>query len=106
MSQCKPNILVEGKNFNIAQCKCCKRIGLYYRNLLVGFHCQDFIMWARSVLKVDFAQTAYLFPNGEAHVILNTSHQDIQFTFTEKEFLQIKEGLSQVLLLLEAQRWN
>lgn len=103
MSQCKPNILVEDKHFNIAQCSCCQRIGLYYHNLLVGFNFKDFITWADSVLKVDFTKNAYLFPDGEMQLIINTCHQDIQFAFTKKEFLKLKEGLSQALLILEAQ---
>lgn len=101
MSQCNPNILVEGKYFNIAQCSCCKRIGLHYRNLMVGFRCQDFKAWAQSVLQVDFAQSASLFPDGETRLILMTCHKDIQFTFTEKEFEEIRGALSQSLLLLE-----
>jgi len=104
MHSCQPNILVENDHFNIAQCNRCKRIGLYYHNLLIGFHHRDFIAWARSVLKVDFMKNACLFPDGEMHLILNTCHQDIQFTFTEKEFQEIREGLSQALLLLEAQK--
>lgn len=103
MNHCKPNILIESKNFNITQCTKCKRIGLYYRNLLAGFHSHDFKRWANTLLRIDFEKNAHVFPSGKSHIIINTCHQDIQFIFTEKEFQRIRGGITQALLLLQAQ---
>jgi len=102
MSHCQPEVLVEGTYFNIAQCSCCKRIGLYYKNLLVGFNLWDFKAFTTSFCAIDFDKTATLFPDGEPHIVIDTCHLDIQFTFTKNEFYELKNMFREASILLEA----
>jgi len=103
MSYCQPKMLVEGTYFNIAQCSCCKRIGLYYKNLLVAFNQRDFIAFATVFCTIDFNKRAMLFPDGKRHMVIDTCHQDIQFTFIKDEFDELKNMFREASILLEAQ---
>lgn len=103
MNQCQPKLLFESNFFNITQCTKCQRIGLYYRNILVGFQLRSFLNWGNSLLGIPFEQHARTFPCGDDYFVLNSCHPDIQFTFSRLEFKAIKEGIVQALLLLEAQ---
>ena len=101
---CKPIIILEGKYFNIAQCMGCKRIGLYYKNLLVSFDPQDFRAFSRSFSKINFKTSAVVFPDGFKHIVMDTCHQDIQINFIEEEFEEFKDILQQAMIILEAHR--
>ncbi|UZR99456.1 DUF6686 family protein [Chondrinema litorale] len=99
---CIPEILLEGNYFNIARCRHCKRIGLYYKNLLVGFTPEAFEKFSDAFVKLNFQKMALKFPDGHKHIIINTCHHDIQLNFIEKEFDEMKEMLEQASVLLEA----
>ena len=101
---CKPSIILEGEHFNISQCTCCQRIGLYYNNLLVGFNPQDFLAFTESFCKIDFTSSSVKFPNGQEHIVISTCHRDIQFNFTREEFEELKDILQQAAVILEAHR--
>ena len=101
---CKPRIILEGETFNISECTCCQRIGLYYNNLLVGFNPQDFLAFTRSFCRIDFAASSVRFPSGKEHIVVNTCHRDIQFNFTREEFEELKDILQQAMVLLEARQ--
>lgn len=99
---CIPEIIIEGNYFNIARCSHCKRIGLYYKNLLVGFSPKAFEKFSDAFVKINFDKQALRFPDGDKHIIINTCHNDIQLNFKEKEFDEMKEMLEQASVLLEA----
>lgn len=102
MNDCHPKILVEGAEYNIAQCPHCNRVGLYYHNFLIGFEFDEFRSFSRAVLKVNFDEVCVEFPNGLDHVVLNTCHKDIQLSFSRAEFDEFTCMLNQALLLLAA----
>lgn len=101
MSYCIPKILVNGKYFNVSKCKDCGRMGLYYKNLLIGFEQVDFECFASSFDDVYFEKYSSEFPDGKQHIVINSAHKDIQFTFTREEFQELKDILAQSLLLLQ-----
>lgn len=101
MSQCKPVVLVSSDHFNVSMCTCCHRIGLYYNNLLAGFELEEFTMFGESVSRLRFYPNCVNFPNGEAYIILDTCHPDIQFCFKAEEFSELKTVLTESLLMLE-----
>ena len=101
---CRPVIVLDGEHFNVSRCAGCGRIGLHYRNLLVGFDPEQFGAFSDSFAKIDFKSSAVKFPNGLAHIIVNTCHQDIQFCFTKEEFEEFRNLLQQALIILDARQ--
>ena len=104
MPLCKPQVLLQEDCFCIAQCQHCQRLSLLYHNVLAGFSLAGFTKFSDNVLQTDFSEYSVAFASGQPCVVLQTCHQDIQFTFNQKEFEQLKRGLTEVLLLLEAQQ--
>ena len=101
---CRPVIVLDGEHFNVSRCAGCERIGLHYRNLLVGFDPEQFEAFSTSICNIDFKSSAVKFPNGLEHIIVNTCHQDIQFCFTQEEFEEFQEVLQQALIILDARQ--
>lgn len=99
---CKPIVILEGEHFNVAQCAGCKRIGLYYKNLLIGFEPKDFKAFGRSYSKINFNASAVMFPDGFKRIVIDTCHHDIQFNFTGEEFEEFKDMLQQAIIMVEA----
>lgn len=99
---CNPEMLLNGTYFNVSQCTGCQRIGLYYKNLLVGFNPEEFIRFGRLFSDIDFKLAASRFPDGLDHIVVNTCHQDIQFTFTEAEFEEFRDIMQKALIILKA----
>lgn len=102
MKKCNPKVIVEGGYYNIAQCHCCKRLGLYYKNLLVSFEFDDFIAFIDSFCAVNFDKKSVLFPGKKKLLVINTCHKDIQFAFSKTEFEELRTSLQQAKLVLEA----
>ena len=105
MSDCRPKILVESHNYNVAQCPHCSRVGLYYHNILIGFELKEFCSFSKSVLRIDFDMNCLLFPDEEEHVVLNTCHRDIQLSFKRREFEEFSSMLNQALLIIQAEQF-
>ncbi len=101
MSKCDPVTLVEAEGLNVSLCKCCKRIGLMHKNLLVSFNLIEFTQFSSSVRNIDFHRSAICFPDGQPYVILNTCHEDIQFCFDFAEFAQLKSVLDQADVMIQ-----
>ncbi|MFT7268604.1 MAG: hypothetical protein ACI905_000810 [Roseivirga sp.] len=101
MSQCNPSVLVQSIHLNISLCKCCKRIGLFYKNILVGFEIEGFRHFCEGVSNMEFYSSAILFPNGEDYIVVDTCHQDIQFCFTHTEFKELLLALNESILMVE-----
>ncbi|MDN5212899.1 hypothetical protein QQ020_12610 [Fulvivirgaceae bacterium BMA12] len=101
---CNPEMIINEKHFNISQCTECRRIGLYYKNLLVGFKPREFASFSRLFNQIDFEMAAIRFPDGHDHIVVNTCHPDIQFSFTKAEFEEFREMLQHASLILKANR--
>nr|WKN34949.1 hypothetical protein K4G66_21470 [Tunicatimonas sp. TK19036] len=104
MPLCKPKVLLQEGSFCVAQCKHCQRLSILYHNVLAGFSPSAFTRFSENVIQTSFQEYSVQFPVGEPYIILQTCHQDIQFTFNKKEFKQLKRGLAEVMVLLEAQQ--
>ncbi|WP_236980554.1 hypothetical protein [Membranihabitans maritimus] len=103
MKSCVPKMVIRGTYFHIAQCTECGRIGFCYRNLLLGFEKKVFIDWGKELMKKEFREHACLFPDGNPHIIIDSCHFDIQFTFTEWEFEELCKVLFHGIMLIETQ---
>ncbi len=98
---CKPKVLVEGDHFYISQCKNCKRIGLYFNNLMAGFSKDEFIQFSSAILQLEFNDGQIIFPDRQERIVIQTCHLNIHFTFAEEEFETLKENIAQAKLLIE-----
>ena len=98
---CEPQVLVQGEDFSIAQCKGCKRIGLHYKNILAGFDQREFQCFAQGFCALSFEANCVPFPGSVEHIVIKTCHDNIQFTFKEQEFFHMKELLQRSCMMLE-----
>lgn len=105
MSKCIPKILVQGTHINLTMCSSCKRIGLYYKNILSGFDPAQFSGFAESVINISFQKYAVPFPpQGDLRIVLKTCHEDIQFSFNSEEYIELKNSLQEAQLLIEVEK--
>ncbi|MEP3390332.1 MAG: DUF6686 family protein [Reichenbachiella sp.] len=102
MKKCDPNILCHGPNFSITNCACCERIGLYYKNLLIGYTHKSFSKFVENYSKIDFDDHAVYFPDESARIIIKTPCKDIQVNLDFQEFTELKDILQESALLLSA----
>lgn len=104
MNNCQPKILISQDGFCIAQCQHCLRVGLTFRNLLIGFEQADFLDLCQTVGQVNFDESCTVFPGGQLHLVINTGHPDIQFMLSRPEFTTFSKGLSQASRWIELQQ--
>lgn len=102
MKKCDPHILSEGPHFSITNCACCKRIGLYYNNLLIGYTHKNFNKFVENFSKIEFEDHAVCFPDESARIIIKTPHRDVQINLDHNEFEELKCILQESALLLNA----
>ncbi|MEQ6122091.1 DUF6686 family protein [Reichenbachiella sp. MALMAid0571] len=102
MKKCKPKILIEGEYFSISNCGCCKRVGFYYKNFLLGFTDEHFHLFCKSISRIDFETCASGVSGSSKQIVVNTCHQDIQLVFFQEEFYELKELTQQAKLVLDA----
>lgn len=102
MKNCEPHILSQGPHFSITHCKRCERIGLYYKNLLIGYTLKHFSKFVANYSKIEFNDHAVSFPDESARIIIKTPHKDIQINLDFQEFIELKKLLQESRLLLEA----
>lgn len=102
MKNCHPHILAQSTHFSITNCVQCKRIGLCYKNLLIGYSHKDFYYFVKNFVKIDFDQHAVYFPDESARIIIKTPHKDIQINLDFREFSELRDVLQESALLLNA----
>ncbi|MCG8306637.1 MAG: hypothetical protein MI975_04540 [Cytophagales bacterium] len=101
---CNTKILIESDLFYIAQCHQCKKISLQYKNILVKFLPKYFYGFCNALERIEFKTMSVLSPQGKRQIVLNTGHHDIQFTFTDCEFDELRDVLQQVKIMLDAEK--
>lgn len=102
MKNCQPHILSQGPHFSITHCKRCERIGLCYKNLLIGYGHEEFSKFVENYSKIHFDDHAVYFPDESARIIIKTPHKDIQINLDFQEFMELKNALQESTLLLKA----
>ncbi|PIB37165.1 hypothetical protein BFP72_18005 [Reichenbachiella sp. 5M10] len=101
MSHCKPIPLVEGANYCVSQCRGCKRFGLHYHHIMIGFDPKDFYRFCRGLARVRFEDHVILFPDQSERIIVQTPQPDIQLNLRRHEFELLCDVLQQSILMLE-----
>ncbi|WP_339717423.1 DUF6686 family protein [Cyclobacterium amurskyense] len=93
MSACKTEIIYQNKDFIFTKCMDCSRMGLMYHQVMIGFDEINFSAFIRYLKQLDFETYKYPCIDGIDRVIIETYHQDIQFSFSEEEFYTLKTGV-------------
>ncbi|WP_139793809.1 DUF6686 family protein [Reichenbachiella faecimaris] len=102
MKNCDPHILSQGPHFSLTHCDRCQHIGLYYKNLLIGYSRKHFARFVENYSKINFNHHAVYFPDESARIIIKTPHKDIQINLDFQEFTELKNLLQESALLLKA----
>ncbi len=102
MKNCKPHFLAQGSYFSVTNCLCCRQIGLYYKNLLIGYSHKDFTKFVTNFANIDFENHSVYFPDDSARIIIKSPHRDIQINLDFQEFTELKDILQESALLLDA----
>jgi hypothetical protein len=68
---------------------------------MLNFTPQDFMLFREMIDRQDFYDCCMLFPDGEERVIVNPPCKDISFTFTQREWLDLKEAIAEAVLMQE-----
>ena len=98
---CNTEKLVVTASGYITQCKGCGRIGLTYKNLLIGFDRDQFLSFTRFISKVSFEKYCIRHTDRQPYLIINTCHHDIQFVLSRDEFEEFRDMTQQAGLMLE-----
>lgn len=98
---CNIEKLIVTSHGSITQCKGCQRIGLTYKNLLVGFDRDQFLSFTRFISKVNFERYCISRTVRPPYLIINTYHQDIQLVLRRDEFEEFRDMIQQAGLMLE-----
>lgn len=102
MKNCDPHLLSQGTHFSVTHCARCERIGLYYKNLLIGYSHKHFNKFVANYARIEFEDHAVHFPDESARIIIKTPHKDIQINLNYQEFIELRRALHESKLLLEA----
>lgn len=94
-------ILSDSETHQIVKFKECGHIGLMYKNLLLSFHPEGFEQFLKIFSGMQFDRHATVFTDGTERLIVNTSFQQIQFSFGRSEFEQLKKAFIEASLMLE-----
>ncbi|WP_019038035.1 DUF6686 family protein [Psychroflexus tropicus] len=98
---CDTIILFEDKEFLISQCSTCKKICLYYHQVILAFKETEFHQWHTSFFTSKFEDRAYRFPDKEIKAILDTPYSDVQLSFNKQQYLELKNGVEQAINFME-----
>jgi hypothetical protein len=89
MKDCQTKLLAELPDANVVKCKQSGLVRWYYKNVMVSFKEEDFMVFTKSFSQIDFDKKGWVTEEGNRFVIINTCHRDIQFVFKEHEHRKI-----------------
>lgn len=86
---------------HISHCKYCQTIYLWHNNLLLNFTPEDFRQFRETMNQQEFYDCSLLFPDEEERVIIHAPWRNISFSFTQKEWNDLKGAMDEALLMHE-----
>lgn len=96
---CDIRTLCTKNQAHISHCTNCQTIYIWHNNLLLNFSPQDFQLFCDTLEHQEFYDCCMMFPDGEERVVVHSPCRDISFTFTQQEWLNMKEALNEAILL-------
>ncbi|MVT09812.1 DUF6686 family protein [Chitinophaga tropicalis] len=98
---CNIRTLCSKKNAHISHCAHCRTVYIWHNNLMLNFTPHDFLQFRNMLERQDFYDCCMLFPDGEERVIVNAPCKDISFTFTQQEWIELREAIAESILMQE-----
>ena len=68
---------------------------------MLNFTPQNFLQFRNMLEQQDFYDCCMLFPDGEERIIVNAPCKDISFTFTQQEWIDLREAIAESVLMQE-----
>nr|WP_134089758.1 hypothetical protein [Olivibacter sp. XZL3] len=72
---------------------------IWHHNILLNFKYKEFYLFLTHIKKYHFQQRAICFPDGELRLMLHTAADEVSLAFTEDEWEDMKEVLTEAAYL-------
>lgn len=96
---CDIRTLCAKNQAHISHCTNCQTVYIWHNNLVLNFTPPDFQLFCETLEQQEFYDCSMMFPDGEERVVVHSPCRDISFTFTQPEWLNMKEALQEAVLL-------
>ncbi|QHS60940.1 DUF6686 family protein [Chitinophaga agri] len=96
---CSIRQLCNKNSAQISHCANCQTVYIWHNNLLLNFSPHDFQLFHETMQQQEFYDCSMMFPDGEERIIVHSPCRDISFTFTQPEWMDMKEAMNQAILL-------
>ncbi|UPK69584.1 DUF6686 family protein [Chitinophaga filiformis] len=96
---CDIRTLCRKNQAHISHCANCQTVYIWHNNLVLNFTPQEFQLFYESLEHQQFHDCSMTFPDGEERVVVHSPYRDISFTFTKQEWRDMKEAMSEAILL-------
>lgn len=92
---CNTRILCQSNRTTVSQCTECGMFFIWHNNVLLNFKQQEFYLFLTHIKKYVFQQRSICFPDGEHRLLMHSAADEISLAFTEDEWEDIKEVLTE-----------
>ncbi len=92
---CQTVILCQKGPTLISQCIECRIINIWHNNVLLYFSPDDLNTFKNFTASLEPEECLFPFPDGQDRLILRTPNKDINFCFTDAEWLQFQIALEE-----------
>ncbi|WP_345233774.1 DUF6686 family protein [Olivibacter ginsenosidimutans] len=96
---CNTRILCQTAKVTVSQCTSCGMYFIWHNNILLHFLNQEFYLFLTHIKTYVFEQRAFCFPDGEKRLVMHSSANEISLAFTEEEWEDLKEVLTEAAYL-------
>ncbi len=101
MSYCKTELVYQNEEFVFTRCTDCCRMGLMYKQAMISFDELNFDAFSRYMERMDFEEEKQVFMDGSERIVIETYHQDVQFSLLEEEFYRLKAYVMEASVQLQ-----
>ncbi|ABG59106.1 DUF6686 family protein [Cytophaga hutchinsonii] len=98
---CNPVLLKSTPTTHLSQCVECKTIFLWHNNFVINYTLPEFDAFREIMNRSAFENNSLPFPDNVERIIVRTPHESINLTFTESEWVHLKEVLDEGQFVLQ-----
>ncbi|MBP3943433.1 hypothetical protein J5U18_07640 [Sphingobacteriaceae bacterium WQ 2009] len=98
---CKSIILSQRGDTYVSLCTQCKLVYVWHKTVMLTFKKKQFKNFIDYSIEIPYLDNLFLFPDGSSRFVLNTPSQEINFAFTEEEWLDFAEAMREAHYMQE-----
>jgi len=83
---CDSRVLSHVGESVISRCTECRCMFIWHNNLILSFSIQQFMQFKNFAADLSFDAHSFPFPDGQERVVMRTPVDDVQLTFTTKQW--------------------